>query len=154
MPGAVTVSPKVCRRPPGDRHVADQAVTPPTKSPISVLFTMKPSTAIQTTVNNPARSMLSFQLFLTEQSRAGAEPERHPTRRVHRPSTATGSTFAASASTPLLAANRHDTTNHLTRALETNREIGVVTGILMANGKLTSQEAFDQLRTARQNLNR
>ena len=48
----------------------------------------------------------------------------------------------------LLAAARHDTANHLTRALETNREIGVAMGILMANGKLTSQQAFDPLRTA------
>ena len=62
--------------------------------------------------------------------------------------------FAAYASMALLAAARHDTANHLTRALETNREIGVAMGILMANGKLTSQQAFDQLRTASQNLNR
>ena len=54
----------------------------------------------------------------------------------------------------LLAAARHDTANHLLRALETNREIGVAMGILMGNGKLTSQQAFDQLRTASQNLNR
>ena len=62
--------------------------------------------------------------------------------------------FAAYASMALLAAARHDTANHLTRALETNREIGVAMGILMANGKLTSQQAFDQLRTASQNFNR
>ena len=63
-------------------------------------------------------------------------------------STATGSMCAAYASMALLAAARHDTANHLTRALETNREIGVAMGILMANGKLTSQQAFDPLRTA------
>lgn len=54
----------------------------------------------------------------------------------------------------LLAAARHDTANHLTSALETNREIGVAMGILMANGKLTEPQAFDQLRTARQHFNR
>jgi AmiR/NasT family two-component response regulator len=53
-----------------------------------------------------------------------------------------------------LAAARHDTANHLTRALETNREVGIAMGILMANGQLTSQQAFDQLRTASQTLNR
>ncbi len=54
----------------------------------------------------------------------------------------------------LVAAARHDQVNHLTCALETNREIGVAMGILMANGKLTKPEAFDQLRIASQNVNR
>ena len=62
--------------------------------------------------------------------------------------------FAAYASMALLAAARHDTANHLLRALETNREIGVAIGILMANGQLTNQQAFAELRTASQNLNR
>jgi AmiR/NasT family two-component response regulator len=62
--------------------------------------------------------------------------------------------FAAYASMALFAAARNDKAHHLTRALETNREIGVAMGILMANGNLTSAQAFDQLCTASQNLNR
>jgi AmiR/NasT family two-component response regulator len=38
--------------------------------------------------------------------------------------------------------------------LETNREIGVAMGILKATGQLTQDQAFDQLRTASQTLNR
>jgi hypothetical protein len=102
----------------------------------------------------PAVSMLSFRLFLTEQNRAALNLYATRPGAFTDQSTATGSMFAAYASMALLAADRHDTANHLTRALETNREIGVAMGILMANGKLTGQQAFDQLRTASQNLNR
>ena len=104
--------------------------------------------------HTPARSMLSFRLFLTEHSRAGLNLYATRPAAFTDQSTATGSMFAAYASMALVAAARHDTANHLLRALETNREIGVAMGILMANGKLTSQQAFDQLSTASQNLNR
>ena len=102
----------------------------------------------------PARSMLSFGLFLTEQNRAGLNLYATRPGAFTDQSTATGSMFAAYASIALLAAARHETANHLTRALETNREIGVAMGILMANGKLSSQQAFDQLRIASHNFNR
>ncbi len=100
------------------------------------------------------RSMLSFRLFLTEENRAGLNLYATRPGAFTEQSTATGSMFAAYASMALLAAARHDKANHLTRALETNREIGVAMGILMANGRLTSPQAFDQLRTASQNFNR
>lgn len=102
----------------------------------------------------PARSMLSFRLFVTDTHRAGLNLYATQPGAFTVQSTATGSIFAAYASVALLAAARHDTATHLTRALETNREIGIAMGILMANGKLTSQQAFDQLRTASQNVNR
>jgi hypothetical protein len=102
----------------------------------------------------PVRSMLSFRLFLTEQNRAALNLYATTPGAFTEQSTATGSMFAAYASMAMIAAARNDTANHLTRALESNREIGVAMGILMANGKLTSQQAFDQLRTASQNLNR
>ena len=102
----------------------------------------------------PARSMLSFRLFLTEQDRAGLNLYATRPGAFTDQSTATGAMFAAYASMALLAAARKDQANHLMRALETNREIGVAMGIIMANGKLTGQQAFDQLRIASQNLNR
>ena len=101
-----------------------------------------------------ARSILSYRLFLTEQNRAGLNLyATHPRAFTDR-SIATGAVFAAYASMALLAAARQDQANHLTRALETNREIGVAMGMLMANGQLTNQQAFNQLRTASQHLNR
>ncbi|WP_392544019.1 ANTAR domain-containing protein [Oryzobacter telluris] len=44
--------------------------------------------------------------------------------------------------------------DHLSRALETNREIGVGLGVLMASHSLTREQAFQVLRTASQNTNR
>jgi hypothetical protein len=101
----------------------------------------------------PARSMLSFRLFLTEDNRAALNLYATRPGAFTANSTATGSMFAAYASMALLAAARQDKTHHLTRALETSREIGVAMGILMANGLLTSAQAFDQLRTASSHLN-
>lgn len=43
---------------------------------------------------------------------------------------------------------------HLSRALQSNREIGVAMGILMNQHRFTRQEAFDVLRVASQNSNR
>jgi len=102
----------------------------------------------------PARSILSYRLFLTERARAGLNLYATRPGVFTDLSVATGAVFAAYASMALLAAARQDTANHLLRALETNREIGVAMGILMANGKLTNQQAFDGLRTASQTLNR
>jgi hypothetical protein len=102
----------------------------------------------------PGAQHAQLRLFLTEENRAGLNLYTTRPGAFTDQSTATGSMFAVDALMELLAAARNDKANHLTRALETNREIGVAMGILMANGKLTSQQAFDQLRTASQNFNR
>lgn len=44
--------------------------------------------------------------------------------------------------------------DHLTRALESNREIGVAMGVLMHQHRLTRDQAFDLLRVASQDSNR
>jgi len=62
--------------------------------------------------------------------------------------------FAAYASMARIAAARHDTGNHLGHALETSREIGVSMGVLMANGSLTIEQAFDDFHIASQHPNR
>ena len=85
----------------------------------------------------PVRSMLSFRLFLTEQNRAALNLYATRAGAFTDESTAAGSMFAAYSSMALLAAARNDQANHLIRALETNREIGVAMGILMANGQVT-----------------
>ncbi|HEY2205513.1 MAG TPA: GAF and ANTAR domain-containing protein [Pseudonocardia sp.] len=43
---------------------------------------------------------------------------------------------------------------HLERALQTSRDIGVAVGVLMAQHKLTREQAFDLLRIVSQNTNR
>ena len=62
----------------------------------------------------PARSMLSFRLFLTEQNRAALNLYATRPGAFTDQSTATGAMFAAYASMALLAAARHDKANHLT----------------------------------------
>ena len=51
----------------------------------------------------------------------------------------------------MLATNR---ARNLSKALQSNREIGVAMGILMHQHRLTRDEAFDVLRVASQNSNR
>jgi len=51
----------------------------------------------------------------------------------------------------MFASNR---AGNLTKALQSNREIGVAMGILMQRHRFTRQEAFDVLRVASQNSNR
>jgi hypothetical protein len=100
------------------------------------------------------RSMLSFRLYLTGEDRAAlnfysTRPQAFPLS-----SLATGSIFAAYASLALLAALHQEKALNLTRAVESNREIGTAIGILMATKKVTQRDAFDQLRIASQRLNR
>ena len=104
--------------------------------------------------STPVRCMLSFRLFLTEDTRASLNLYATRAGAFTDQSTATGAMFAAYSSMALIAAARQDQANHLVRALESNREIGVAMGILMAGGQLTHQQAFDQLRIASQTLNR
>jgi hypothetical protein len=47
-----------------------------------------------------------------------------------------------------------DRADNLTRALESNREIGVAVGILMHSHRITREQAFDLLRVASQDTNR
>ncbi|MBD3783020.1 MAG: GAF and ANTAR domain-containing protein [Micrococcales bacterium] len=48
----------------------------------------------------------------------------------------------------------HDRAENLTRALGSNREIGVAVGILMARHRVTREEAFGMLRVVSQDTNR
>jgi ANTAR domain/GAF domain len=100
------------------------------------------------------RSMLSFRLFLNDGNRGALnfyamKPDAFDVSAV-----ATGSIFAAYASMAQLAALHQDQAIHLTRAVESNREIGVALGILMANKRQTQEQAFTDLRIASQHLHR
>ena len=61
----------------------------------------------------------------------------------------TGLLFATQAALTIATAK----TGQFKKALETSREIGAATGILMANHKVTLDQAFGLLRVASQNLN-
>jgi hypothetical protein len=100
------------------------------------------------------RSMLSFRLFLTSERRAAlsfyaTKPDAFPD--IAMP---LGAIFAAYASLTLTNTLHNDKVIHLERAVESNREIGVAIGILMARELHTQDEAFDRLRAASQHLHR
>ena len=65
-----------------------------------------------------------------------------------------GMLLAAHASTAMTSARLHEQVEHLERALQSNRGIGVAIGVLMNQYKITQNEAFDLLRMASQHGHR
>ena len=100
------------------------------------------------------RSMLSYRLFLNDGNRGALNFYAMKPDAFDMSAVATGSIFAAYASMAQLAALHRDLAIHLTRAVESNREIGVAMGILMANKRQTQEQAFTDLRIASQHLHR
>jgi hypothetical protein len=100
------------------------------------------------------RSMLSYRLFLNDGNRGALNFYAMKPDAFDMSAVATGSIFAAYASMAQLAALHRDQSIHLTRAVESNREIGVAMGILMANKRQTQEQAFTDLRIASQHLHR
>jgi len=100
------------------------------------------------------RSMLSTRLFLSPDDRAALNlysTQRDAFRADQLPLAAI---FASYASLVLVNQLHEDRISHLERALQSNREIGVALGILMAQNRCTHDQALDQLMTASQHLNR
>ena len=100
------------------------------------------------------RSMFSIRLVLDERQRGALNfysmrPDAFTDLDV-----AIGSIFAAYASLALTSAAYEAQVGHLKIAVESNRQIGVAVGVLMSRHLWTSEQAFDQLRTASQHLHR
>jgi hypothetical protein len=122
-------------------------------APDLTVDTQWPLFAAAVVERTPVRSMVSFRLFVADKQRAALNFYAEHARAFGEQSTATGAIFAAYSSMALIAATDAATVHNLQRALETNREIGVAIGILMASQLLTHDQAFDALRQASQNLN-
>ena len=102
------------------------------------------------------RSMLAFRLHLLDESELVAglnfSSDRHDAFSVddvHR-----GLILASHCALLVTAEAASSKAENLLRGLESNREIGVAVGVLMARYHLTRQQAFDVLRVASQNSNR
>jgi hypothetical protein len=100
------------------------------------------------------RSMLCIRLFLTGEHRASLNFYSPEPGAFAEASLATASIFAAYASLVQLNSIHQDASMNLQRALESNREIGVAMGILMARNLFTSDQAFEHLRQASQATHR
>jgi hypothetical protein len=100
------------------------------------------------------RSMLSFRLFLTAEQRGALNYYAARPHAFDEEAVGIGSLFAAYSSLTMLNTLHRDKIMNLERALESNREIGVAIGILMAHERCTQSQAFDQLRVASQHAHR
>jgi hypothetical protein len=100
------------------------------------------------------RSMLSFRLFLSQKERAALNFYAHSPRAFDSLSLSIGAIFSAYASLTLINELNRDESMQLHRALESNREIGMAMGILMARELHTAEQAFGRLRAASQHLHR
>jgi hypothetical protein len=100
------------------------------------------------------RSMLSYRLDLNSAQRGALNFYATTPRALGEHALPVGAIFAAYTSLTLLNQIHHEMVMNLQRALESNREIGVAIGILMARALCTQQQAFDRLRTASQGLHR
>lgn len=100
------------------------------------------------------RSMLSTRLFLSESDRAGLNLYSERPFAFSAADLPMAAIFASYASLLMMNRLHQDQVMQLERALESNREIGVAMGILMAQQRWSQTEAFDRLVTSSQHLNR
>jgi hypothetical protein len=101
------------------------------------------------------RSMLSYRMFLEDDDLiAGLNLYSSRTDAFDENAVTTGLLLATHGALALSALRRGDTAAHLARALESNREIGVAMGVLMAQHKTTREQAFDLLRITSQHTHR
>jgi hypothetical protein len=111
-----------------------------------------PLFAAQAVAVTGIRSMMSFRLYLDENAYGALNFYSSAPGAFDEAAVAVGAIFASYASLTMLNSLQGDRIMHLNRALETNREIGVAIGILMARTLTTQDEAFDRLRVASQHL--
>lgn len=101
------------------------------------------------------RSMLSFRMTL-EQSGviAGLNLYAEDVDAFDRRDVAEGLLLTTHAAQAVAAAQLRSRAENLERALQSNRDIGTAVGVLIAQHRLTRDQAFDLLRIASQNTNR
>ena len=101
------------------------------------------------------RSMLSYRMNLESTGViAGLNLYAHDTAAFDEHDLAEGLLLTTHAAQAVSAAHLRDRADNLERALASNRDIGTAVGVLIAQHKLTRDQAFDLLRIASQNTNR
>jgi transcriptional regulator with GAF, ATPase, and Fis domain len=111
-----------------------------------------PAFAAQAVTVTGIRSMLSFRLYLDEHAHGALNFYSSKPDAFDEAAVAVGAIFASYASLTMLNTLQGDEILQLNKALQSNREIGVAIGILMACTLTTQEEAFDRLRVASQHL--
>ncbi len=100
------------------------------------------------------RSMFGVRLFLDDTQRGALNFYARQPGVFSDIDLALGAIFASYASLAVLNATHQAEAEHLRIALDSNRQIGIAIGILMARNLCTADEAFAQLRIASQHLHR
>jgi hypothetical protein len=103
-----------------------------------------------------ARSMLSFRLFFQDDEGliAGLNLYSNDRDAFDDDAMQVGTVLATHGALAVLLGAARERATNLNRALESNREIGIAIGVLMATYKVTREQGFDLLRIASQNSNR
>lgn len=114
-----------------------------------------PEYSRRATEETTVRSMLSFRMFF-EVGDLIAGLNLYSTRAAAFDSDTAviGTLITTHGAAAITAAAAREQVGHLGRALASNRDIGVAMGILMAQHKVTREQAFDLLRVASQHSNR
>ncbi|MCE3551701.1 GAF and ANTAR domain-containing protein [Pseudonocardia sp. RS11V-5] len=99
------------------------------------------------------RSMLSFRLFVREDTTGALNLYSREVEAFDHRSYAVGALLAGHAALAMAAAREREHARDLDRALESSRDIGVAMGILMAGRRMTRDAAFEELRRTSQRLN-
>ncbi|HEY0168173.1 MAG TPA: GAF and ANTAR domain-containing protein [Jatrophihabitans sp.] len=100
-------------------------------------------------------SMLSFRMFLEDDDLiAGLNFYSSKPDAFDEHAQTIGLLLATHGALALSALRRGETAAHLARALSSNREIGVAMGVLMAQHKISRDQAFDLLRITSQHTHR
>jgi len=100
------------------------------------------------------RAMLSYRLFLREDTVAALNLYASRPHVFGDSDVALGSIFASHAALAYQAARDHERVENLETALQSNRRIGMAIGILMAVRKVTDAEAFGLMRKLSQQSHR
>lgn len=113
-----------------------------------------PRFAAQAVAHTEVRSMFGVRLFLDDTQRGALNFYARKPNVFSDLDLALGAIFATHASLALLNVTHQAKAEHLQIALDSNRQIGIAIGILMARKLCTAEEAFDRLRIASQHLHR
>jgi transcriptional regulator with GAF, ATPase, and Fis domain len=99
------------------------------------------------------RSMLCFRLFVQEDALGALNLYNQDNDAFDERAQAFGAVLAAHGAIAMSAADEHEHAEHLEKALESSREIGVAVGIVMAQSRTDRAGAFQILSVASQRMN-
>lgn len=113
-----------------------------------------PSFSHRAAAETGVRSMLSFRLFIQDDTLGALNLYSRAVEAFDEHARAVGTVLAAHAAIAMGAAREHHRAEQLDQALASSRGIGTAIGVLMATGRMTQEQAFGLLRRASQHLNR